>query len=183
MVQPAKLDQERIVREAVEQMREGSLESVSLRKVASRLNARAPSLARHVGDKQRLLALMSSRLFGEAIDAINPELEGEDWLLAFGRALRQKQSEFADISALIAAAPSYPDIDSEVREKLAGKMAAAGLAGAKAREVQLAIQALVTGWMVFENSQREKGLEARTIGQEQFEASLSALIRGYRLDD
>lgn len=179
MVQPAKLDQARIVREAVAQMREGGLESVSLRKVASRLGARAPSLARHVGDKQRLLALMSAQLFGEAIDSIDATLQGEGWLYAFGHALRRKQSEFTDISSLIAQAPAFPDIDRELGDKLKASMEAAGLAGEEAQRVQLAIQALVTGWMVFEHSQRQRLHPSPQGQQEQFEGALAALIAGY----
>lgn len=180
MVQAAKLSQDMIVDAAIAQMREGGLASVSLRNVAHRLSARAPSLARHVGDKQRLVALMSAQLFGEALDSIDRSLTGDRWLLAYGHALRRKQAEFSDISLLIAQAPAIPDIDVATLGKLEGLMKDAGLTGDLAHAQQEAIQALVTGWMVFEHSSRRVRGAAGSSSDERFSNALTALIGGFR---
>lgn len=179
MAHAGKLNREMIVREAIALLNEGGLEAVSLRKIAERLGARAPSLARHVGDKNQLLALVSGTIFGEALDLIPPGLTGDDWLEAFGQALRRKQSETRDISALVSTTPPNETSDQATSARLQGLMRDAGLVGERALLEQSAIQALVTGWMTFEKSRRADMFAARLPSDHAFEDSLTALIAGF----
>lgn len=179
MVQPAKLSRDKIVREAIALLQEGGLEALTLRRLAERLGARAPSLARHVGDKGQLVALVSGTIFLDALDSVPPGLTGGDWLLAYGRALRGKQLETRDVTALIAAAPRFPEIEAEVAARLVGAMQQAGLAGPAAMSQQAAIQALVTGWMVFEKSPRRDQFMARLPNAQGFDEALAALVAGF----
>ena len=180
MAQAGKLSEQAVVAAAIAQLHEGGLDSVSLRNVAKRLNARAPSLARHVGDKGRLLTLMAQHIFGEALDAIPAGLKGADWLTAFGHALRAKQAATRDVAALIAQAPANPEIDHQTGERLASLLEEAGLAGPEAKALQRAIQALVTGWMVFEKSPRRITAFGSADGRDAaFAESLAALITGF----
>lgn len=179
MAQKRKLNQDLIVREAIALMQEGGLEALTLRKLAERLDARAPSLARHVGDKGRLIALVSSTIFQEALDLIPGGLSGNDWYRAFGLALRQKQAETRDITALVATVPPFPDIDERIVGRLRSLMADAGLQGEKAQLRQSAIQAFVTGWMVFETSPRKELFARRVPSDHGFEDALDALIAGF----
>jgi len=179
MAQAGKLNREMIVREAVALLNEGGLEAVSLRKIARRLGARAPSLARHVGDKAQLLALVSATIFGEALETIPRGLTGDAWLEAFGHALRRKQSETRDISALLSIVPPNAAVDEAVTQRLNALMREAGLAGTRSQVEQAAIQALVTGWMTFEKSPRARQFAARLPGDHAFEDSLRALIAGF----
>lgn len=179
MAHAGKLNREMIVREAIALLNEGGLEAVSLRNIAARLGARAPSLARHVGDKGHLLALASSVIFGEALASIPPGLSGDEWLEAFGHALRRKQSETRDISALLSVVPPSPTLDDAATERLRALMREAGLEGPRAQVEQAAIQALVTGWMTFEKSQRAGLFAARLPSDHAFDDSLKALIAGF----
>lgn len=181
MAQAGKLSREMIVREAIALLNEGGLEAVSLRKIAQRLDARAPSLARHVGDKAQLLAMVSSTIFGEALDTIPAQLAGDAWLEAFGQALRRKQLETRDISALLSMVPPNAAIDSETGERLRAMLLVAGLGGPHAQVEQAAIQALVTGWTTFEKSPRAHLFAARLPGDHAFEDSLRALIAGFAI--
>lgn len=179
MVQPAKLSREKIVREAIALLQDGGLEALTLRRLADRLGVRAPSLARHVGDKGQLVALVSSTIFLDALDSVPPGLAGRDWLLAYGRALRAKQAETRDVTALIAAAPRHPEMEREVARRLQAAMTVAGLASPVATSQQVAIQALVTGWMLFEKSPRADHFVARLPQGGGFDDALAALVAGF----
>lgn len=174
-----KLSREEIVSEALALMCEAGLAEVSLRKVAARLDARAPSLARHVGDKADLLALMSHRLFCEAMDDIPDGLKGAEWLKAFGLAMWRKQQATRDIAALLASAPSRSSLDADILQRLESAMEAAGLTTQRARLIQSSIQALVTGWTGFTQSARGPKIASYIPIDEALEQSLSALIAGF----
>lgn len=177
MAYTGKLTRERIVHEAIDLLNESGIEAVSLRRIAERLGVSAPSLARHVGDKGQLLALLAGTIFDQALDLIPPGLTGDAWLEAFGRALRAKQSETRDVAALISTSPA--DESGKVGERLRTLMAEAGLTDQQAQLQQGAIQALVTGWMTFEKSRRARTFLAQLPGDDAFGASLKALIAGF----
>jgi len=66
-----------------------------------------------------------------------------------------------------------------VNEQLRSLMHDAGLQGPRAQVEQAAIQALVTGWMMFEKSPRAHEFAARLPTDHAFEDSLKALIAGF----
>lgn len=179
MAHTGKLNREMIVREAIALLNEGGLEAVSLRNIAARLGARAPSLARHVGDKAQLLVLVSSTIFGEALALIPPGLKNDAWLEAFGHALRRKQHETRDIAALLSVVTPDAAADREATDRLRALMQEAGLEGPRAQNQQNAIQALVTGWMIFEKSPRSEQFASRLPSDHAFDDSLKALIAGF----
>lgn len=179
--QPRRLTRDLIVQEAIVLLNEGGLDNVSLRKIAARLDVRAPSLARHVGDKAQLLALVSGTIFGQALDDIPAGLRGDDWLMAFGRALHKKQEETRDIFALLGTAPPDATADGMTSTRLEELMRQAGLEGSRAQLEQSAIQALVTGWTTFEKSARAALFQARLPSQSGFDDSLAALIAGFNV--
>lgn len=180
MAQAGKLNREIIVREAIALLNAEGLAALSLRRIAARLGVRAPSLARHVGDKAQLLSLISGAIFGEALASIPAGLTGDDWLEAFGHALRDKQRETRDIAGLLTIAPPDEASDRAAAERLRALMRAAGLDGPRAQMEQSAIQALVTGWMTFEKSRRADSFAARLPVPDAFDHSLRALIAGFR---
>ncbi|WEK45932.1 MAG: TetR family transcriptional regulator [Candidatus Andeanibacterium colombiense] len=179
MARTPRLNREMIVREAIALLGESGLEAVSLRRLAERLGVKAPSLARHVGDKGQLLALLSAAIFGDALDTIPAGLNGDGWLEAFGNALRRKQSETRDIAGLFSVVPPDPEVHRAINERLSLLMREAGLEGDRAQVEQAAIQALVTGWMMFEKSPRANEFAARLPSDHAFEDSLRALIAGF----
>ena len=179
MAPPGKLNREMIVREAIALLNEGGLEAVSLRRIAERLNARAPSLARHVGDKAHLIALLSAAIFGQALEAIPPGLSGDEWLEAFGHAVRRKQSETRDIAALLSTVEEDDAVQEGVHTELQRRMAEAGLTGSQAQVKQAAIQALVTGWMVCEKAPRARQFASHLPTDHAFDDALKALIAGF----
>jgi len=179
MVQPAKLSREMILREAIALLQEGGLDMLTLRRLADRLGARAPSLARHVGDKGRLVSLVSSTIFLDALDEIPPGLTGDAWLIGYGRALRDKQRATRDVTALVATAPGDAEMGEIVGTRLRGVLGQAGLGGEDAMREQAAIQALVTGWILFEMSPRAPRFSSRQARDAAFDEALAALVAGF----
>lgn len=174
-----KLNREMIVAEAIAILREEGLEAVSLRRVAARLDAKAPSLARHVGDKQMLLALMSNRLFRDALEAVPDGADWRRWMLDFGRALWRKQRETRDIAKLIAYAPPQEEVQDSTVASLTERLAAMGLPVDRGMIVQSAVQALVTGWTGFVTGPKGAAIEALIPVEQAVEASLAAMVDGF----
>ncbi|OYW88192.1 MAG: hypothetical protein B7Z20_03185 [Sphingobium sp. 32-64-5] len=174
-----KLNRDRIVAEAIAILREEGLDAVSLRRVAARLDARAPSLARHVGDKQMLLALMSRQLFREALDAVPPGADWRQWLMEFGRALWRKQRDTRDIAKLIAYAPPHEEADGQTIAMLDTALRSVGLPIERGMMMQSAVQALVTGWTGFVTGTKGPRIEALIPVETAVEASLAAMVNGF----
>lgn len=178
MARPARITAEQILDEAAILLAEGGLGAVTLRNLAARLGVQAPSLARHVGDKASLTALLSARIFTDALADIAPGQHGASWLRAFGWALWDKQLATRDMPGLLAA-PSHPEAAARIAAKLRAMMADSGLTGQRAHDAQGAVQALVTGWATF--ARRPGGLpDADAVElRRRFAASLDALIGGF----
>lgn len=174
-----KLSRDKIVMEAVALMQEEGLEAVSLRRVATRLDAKAPSLARHVGDKQSLLALMSSHIFRSVLAEVEPVADWRVWALAFGRALWRKQQQTRDIAQLIIAVPPLQEAMEQTLSALRAQIDHIGLPLERAMILQSAVQALVTGWTGFSTGAQGTLIAAMLPVDEAVEESLSALIAGF----
>ncbi|WP_311267637.1 TetR family transcriptional regulator [Sphingobium sp. WCS2017Hpa-17] len=174
-----KLSRDAIVDEAIALLQEEGLEAVSLRNVAARLDAKAPSLARHVGDKQSLLALMSARLFGAVIDALPPCTGWRDWVMAFGRGLWRKQQATRDAAPLIAMAPLDADAMAAMADRLRAQVQGVGLPVDRGMLLQSAVQALVTGWTGFATGAQGVAIGRIVPIEAAVEESLAALVRGF----
>ncbi|MXO65237.1 TetR family transcriptional regulator [Altericroceibacterium endophyticum] len=181
MSRPAKLDSERIVTAAIALLNEGGLEQLSLRKLAAKLDVSAPSLARHVGNKARLLALMSMQLFSEAVAAVPQDLQGADWFRALAWSIWDTQQHTRDLAALIAIAPTVAERESSVARQLEDALARAGLEGEQGDIALAALQALVTGWTVFTQSGKAALLTRGCEPRERFAQTVNVLIRGLNL--
>lgn len=178
-----KLDRETIITEALALLNDAGFEEVSLRKLAGRVGAKAPSLARHVGDKANLLALMSHRVFNDALDRIPTGLSGKAWFVAYGRALRDQQRATRDIGALIGSAPVNSELIDATQTRLERDMAAAGLDSDRAWMANASIQALVTGWTSLTHPRDPTRPTRRATATDSFDASLEALIDGFGFAD
>lgn len=174
----AKLDQDRIVSEALALLAEEGLAQVSLRKVAGRLGVGVSSLYWHVRDKSELYRLMSSRVFRSCVDAVPESPTWQAWLWGFGLALWHAQVTVRDAHQLIAqsslgdAAPVRAEI-SAAFERITGALTALGLAAELVDPAQRSVQALVTGWTTLASRRGQKEDRAA------FESALGALIAGW----
>jgi AcrR family transcriptional regulator len=84
-----------ILRQAFAILNEAGLESLTLRRLASRLEVQAPAIYWHFKNKQDLLEEMAAQVFREAIaeapaaDSPGHELPWQDWAEAYGEGLRR----------------------------------------------------------------------------------------------
>lgn len=74
------LDRETIVRAALGLLAERGLATVTLRKVAVAVGARAPSLYWHGADKGALFGLMSEAVLKQSLEQVPPSDDWRDWL-------------------------------------------------------------------------------------------------------
>ncbi|WP_404712673.1 TetR family transcriptional regulator [Sphingomonas sp. MMS24-J13] len=169
----SKLDQDRIVGEALELLGEEGLAQVSLRKLAQRLDVGVSSLYWHVRDKGALYRLMSARVFRSCVDAVPETRTWQEWLREFGLALWHAQVTVRDAHQLIAQASLEDGLRHKVREEIVATLAGLGLAAEIAAAAQRSVQALVTGWTTL------KPLQDEGEDRPMFEDALDALIAGW----
>ncbi len=169
----AKLDQDRIIGEALALLGEEGLAQVSLRKVAARLGVGVSSLYWHVRDKGTLYRLMSARVFRSCVDAVPACASWQDWLRQFGLALWHAQITVRDAHQLIAQASLEDGVRRVVRDEIVKLLGGLGLSPDIAAPAQRSVQALVTGWTTL------KPIQGEGEDRPMFEDALSALIAGW----
>jgi TetR/AcrR family transcriptional regulator, tetracycline repressor protein len=174
-----KLSSDMIIAAAISLLQDEGLDAVSLRRLAARLDARAPSLARHVGDKDNLLALMSSSLFRETFDAIAPTTDWQEWAVSFGQALWRSHNQMRDAAKLIALAPSNPELFGATLKAFEAQFARLNLSYEQGMLLQSSVQAFVTGWSTLATASKKKDDFAAHIPIERtVQAGLRALVGG-----
>jgi TetR/AcrR family transcriptional regulator, tetracycline repressor protein len=93
------VDQSVILREAFATLREGGLEGLTLRKLASRLGVKAPALYWHFANKQALLDAMATRVLREAVEEardLAALIDWREWALAYYTRLRAVLLRYRD---------------------------------------------------------------------------------------
>lgn len=145
MPAPTKLTLDLIVAEALAILRSEGLDEVTLRKLAARLGVEAPSLYRHIGDKRRLQALMTLRLFRQQLDEVGEHDTWQGWMASFGQVLWTTQSKIRDTARLVLTSGFRSDELDQMANWVAAALAPHGVRAQDALEMQLAVQALVVG--------------------------------------
>lgn len=174
------LTKNRIVEEAIALLREGGIGEVSLRKLAARLDVRAPSLAWHVGDKESLLTYMSERLYDSCLQAMPACASWNEWLLEFGMALWQSQCRTKDSARLIAMAALDREQFDRMRSATVTPLIEFGLSPKLAMQMQSSVQAHVTGWTIFAQGAEADLLASALNIEESVGESLQALVAGWQ---
>lgn len=175
------LTKDQIVREAIALLREGGIGEVSLRKLAARLDVRAPSLAWHVGDKESLLTFMSERLYSSCLEAMPSCASWDEWLFEFGMALWESQCRTRDSARLIAMAALDPGQFDRMREATVTPLIQFGLSPELAMQMQSSVQAHITGWTIFAQGAEADLLASALNIEEAASESLQALVAGWQL--
>lgn len=135
-----------IVSEAIALMESDGLAAVSLRSIARRLDAQAPSLYRHIKDKEELCRLMSWRIFHGCLARIPRADNWRNWLISFGEVLWDEQHRTPGALELIAAGRQNWAQKREPPEEVIEALTGLGLDRAEATDLQSGVQSLATGW-------------------------------------
>ena len=146
------LTKQEIIEEAIVLLELEGLDGLSMRKLAARLDVRAPTLYYHIPDKHALLNEVSNVLFERCFDRM-PECETwQDWMLAFGEAIWEVQHEERFASALIMSNQIDEEHFQRSVDRVHAELSRFEADPERLFFVQSAIQAIMTGWSIFSNA-------------------------------
>jgi TetR/AcrR family tetracycline transcriptional repressor len=171
-----------IVDAALALLGEEGLDQISLRKVAAKLNVKAPSLYWHVSDKGNLLAIIAESVFARCVERMPPCSTWQQWLREFGLSLWRAQSDVRDIGRLILIARQPDERLEELTRDLAVRLGALGVRHDRAVAMQSSVQALVTGWSGFAQGPNAEFLRRIVDVERAFGQGLDAMIRGFEAE-
>ncbi len=175
-----KLEQDRIVTEALALMDQAGFDGFNMRALAARLAVRASALYWHVGGRDELLSHMAGRFYRRAVNETPQQADWRAWLIAFGRAFRRALMETRDSARLCAVARPLAEDGGEPTARLAAPLEAAGLSRRQALTYEASVISLTLGWTVYEQSDALHDHLARIVGfEEGYATGLEALVRGF----
>lgn len=179
MPAPAKLNREQIVDEAIALLREDGLEKITLRALAARLGVEAPSLYRHIGDKQQLLGLVTLRLFRQQLDRLDGRSSWQEWLLAFGHELWATQTAIRDCARLVLTTGMAPAQFETMSDWASAPLIELGIDRDTATEMHMAVQATVLGFSGIADGPNGAYLRQVMPFDTLLDQALEALVRGW----
>lgn len=147
-----RLNRRLIVKAAVEQLNEGGLENLSLRRLADRLDVSAPSLYRHFSDKAALLSVVLDTLFFEVLYSVPEDPDPVAWMEAFGEALWRKMMNVRDYGRLVLVTEIKPDQVARTVAIVRSRLEPLAMPVDEALNLQSSVQALLIGWAAFVHS-------------------------------
>jgi TetR/AcrR family tetracycline transcriptional repressor len=144
-----RISPDRITAEAIKLLNEEGLDGISLRRLATRLGIKAPSLYWHFADKSALMAAMVETIFDQGLRAVPAHTGWQSWMRDFGKAMWKTQQSTRDFGRLV----TTTDIDAAQLKRtllnIRTAMAQLDLDATEALRIQSSIQALVVGWSAF----------------------------------
>lgn len=174
-----KLTRDSIAAAALDLLNEQGLDQLSLRKLAARLDVKAPSLYWHVADKNALLALLAESVFADCLTRIPPGAHWRDWLRAFGQSLWRAQQDMRDAGRLILMTAQDEAVMARMEQAVVTPLTALGLSAPHALSMQASVQAFVTGWTSFAQGPNAAYLKSHMSIETAFAQGLDALLRGF----
>jgi TetR/AcrR family tetracycline transcriptional repressor len=174
-----KLNRGIIAAAALNLLNENGLDQLSLRKLAARLEVKAPSLYWHVADKNALLALLAENIFMDCIDHVPDGGDWRSWLRGFGMVLWQTQKRTRDSGLLIMVTAQDEAVLMRMENAVVTPLVRLGLNASHAASMQASVQALVTGWTAFAQGPNSSYLHAHLSLDLAFEQGLNALLNGF----
>lgn len=149
-MEDTKLDRDQIMRTALQVMQSDGIDGLSMRKLAARLNVRAPTLYWYFPDRASILRSVIKTLLAETIHRVPDSDAWQIWLQRFGEELWQTNRQTPLVTMLLQSAEFN---DQEIFEM------AIHLLDERARHfsidrvdflrVHSDLQALVLGWAVY----------------------------------
>ncbi|HEY1241571.1 MAG TPA: TetR/AcrR family transcriptional regulator C-terminal domain-containing protein [Bryobacteraceae bacterium] len=100
------LDQAQVVRAALDLLDEVGMDELTMRRLAERLDVKAPSLYRHVHDKEELLVLLADEIAGE-IPLVSPKGTWREQLIAMAWNARRGMLAHRDAARVLASTPPF----------------------------------------------------------------------------
>lgn len=139
------MDRHTIIKEALALAQETGLDTLSFRKLANRLEVKAPSLYWHVSDKNDLLAAMGEMLLWQCLDSMPEVSDWPGWLRAFGRQLWLTQLSVRDSGSLLMTLRSKSAGTERLNDEIVARLAEFGVPPGNATVMQWSVQTLMAG--------------------------------------
>jgi TetR/AcrR family tetracycline transcriptional repressor len=173
------LDRATVLREAFALLDERGFSGLSLRSLADRLGVQAPAFYWHFSSKAELLGHMSAAIYLDARTAVQPCDDWTSWLVAYGRALRQRLSSQPGAARICAIAQPLEGDVSITAAAIAEPLTQHGICGELALDAIAAVTSLAIGWSAYEPQGTMRSyLEGIMDFDKSFEVGLDALIAG-----
>ena len=154
-------------------------DALSLRKIADALGVQTPALYWYVKNRAELYGLMAEVLLREVLAEMDFTLQGEAWLVEFGRAMRRSHVRRRDSARLAAFVAPTEAMVRELAERIDRHLIAGGMTSHDARLAQSSVYAFTLGWSLFQGNRRLDGVMVSGADPDQaFDAALSAMARG-----
>jgi TetR/AcrR family tetracycline transcriptional repressor len=105
--------QQRIIAAALELLKEEGLASITLRKLATKVDMQAPALYWHFKDKEALVDYMAEAILQKELKELEPRSDSEswqEWLTEHMLRLRRAMLAYPDGARVVAGAHLYPAI-------------------------------------------------------------------------
>lgn len=145
-----KLDRLQIVETALDIMRTDGIDALSMRKLAARLNIRAPTLYWYFPDRSSILRAVIKVVLLETIESMEPADSWQQWFVSFGDHLWKTNSETPFVTMLLQSAELNNDEIFDLAINLLDKyLGDFGLPRTTYMRIHSDVQALVLGWAVF----------------------------------
>jgi AcrR family transcriptional regulator len=150
MPTPQRTSLEAIVTTARDLLETEGPEGLTMQAVAGRVGVRAPSLYKHVRDRQQLLLLVAEATLGDLADRVNPAADAADLLTRFRAFGKERPVAFQLVMTPVPGRPTASD--DVVRASSAAILRVAGdLVGQEqALEAARTLTAWATGFLLME---------------------------------
>lgn len=150
------LDRQRIVNEAVALLDEHGLDELSLRKLAQRLDVRAPTLYWHIPNKAALVTAIAETILERAMPdpaPPGPTQSWQDWLIDIAQQLRRALLSHPDGARVISAAQLSLKM-AAISELAMSTLVSRGVPLREARLTVLTVERFTVGHVLEEQSAR-----------------------------
>lgn len=138
-----------IIEEAISLLEQDGIAGLTMRKLACRLNVRAPTLYYYIADKSALLSEVLSVLFERCLQRMPETATWQAWMREFGKAIWQVQQEQQFAPQLILAAQLDDEGIKRTIARIMEELAKFDRDTEQLFFIQSAVQAVITGWSIF----------------------------------
>ncbi|WP_040477663.1 TetR/AcrR family transcriptional regulator C-terminal domain-containing protein [Longispora albida] len=166
------MDRPTVVRTALKLLDETGLDGLTLRRIATELDVKAPALYWHFASKQALLDEMATTVLADAVAELAPTgpVTWPGWLATYGRGLRRMLLRYRDGARMFSGTHLN---DDTLYASMEGVLRALTEAGAPLRDAvwgPMAVYSYVIGFVIEEQA---------TAGDERYDPQ----VRNQRLDE
>ncbi|UJP09073.1 TetR/AcrR family transcriptional regulator C-terminal domain-containing protein [Microbacterium sp. KUDC0406] len=174
------LDRQQIVTAAVDLLDEAGLDGLTLRRLATGLGIRQPTLYWHVPSKAALLTAVADAILDAEFPALIPAGPGEDWhdwLLALAVRLRHALLAHRDGARLISASQLSVRM-ADISEIAIGSLVGHGIPLREARLIVLTVEHFTIGHVLAEQTGGSEAESAQDFDLEAFTESHPLVVAG-----